>query len=342
MRVLDLLAKMGRIVEREAVTRQPDRRRQHLRRAEAGRSARGALPSRRPRPGTATASPPCWRRSGCGMPLSRKRSGVAPAGARSRKSSANDEPPASRTSAKPPPPTPHDDACTTQPVAAAAIGRVRGAAAEPQHLRTGLGSEAVLGGDGAATGIGGQRRSASRRASARMARRSTRGRYRRRSSSGKRLPLRRRVLRGRRAMAKPPRRRRGAQPYGEKEFYLEEFRGRSVLIAVAPAVGGERGRRSSRSARRSTALVRNDTPVVVWWPHVAAALRAAAPRGARPRARARSHARTASGAACAGAACPRRCCACRSATLDLPQQRRRPAQRAVVAAANETGCASSP
>jgi amino-acid N-acetyltransferase len=64
-------------------------------------------------------------------------------------------------------------------------------------------------------------------------------------------------------------RRRGAQPYGEKEFYLEEFRGRSVLIAVAPATVAARAPLKSLAAA-VWALVRNDTPVVVWWPHVVA------------------------------------------------------------------------
>ena len=59
-----------------------------------------------------------------------------------------------------------------------------------------------------------------------------------------------------------------APPYGEKEFYLEEFRGRGVLIAVAPAVVAARAPLKSLGAV-VTALVRNDTPVVVWWPHVA-------------------------------------------------------------------------
>jgi amino-acid N-acetyltransferase len=64
-------------------------------------------------------------------------------------------------------------------------------------------------------------------------------------------------------------RRRGAKPYGEKEFYLEEFRGRSVLIAVAPAAVAARVPLKSIAAA-VWALVRNDTPVVVWWPHVVA------------------------------------------------------------------------
>ena len=68
-------------------------------------------------------------------------------------------------------------------------------------------------------------------------------------------------------MAKPPRRRQGVQPYGEKEFYLEEFRGRSVLIAVAPAVVATRASLKSLGAAVTT-LVRNDTLVILWWPHV--------------------------------------------------------------------------
>jgi amino-acid N-acetyltransferase len=70
-------------------------------------------------------------------------------------------------------------------------------------------------------------------------------------------------------MARSPRTRRSAQPYGEKEFYLEEFRGRSVLIAIAPAVVVARAPLGSLGAAVA-ALVRNDTPVVIWWPLVAA------------------------------------------------------------------------
>src|SRR5262245_19688553 len=68
-------------------------------------------------------------------------------------------------------------------------------------------------------------------------------------------------------MRKSRGRRPGAQPYGEKEFYLEEFRGRSVLIAVAPATVAARAPLKSLGAAVS-ALVRNDTPVLVWRPHV--------------------------------------------------------------------------
>jgi len=68
-------------------------------------------------------------------------------------------------------------------------------------------------------------------------------------------------------MARSHGRRQTARPYGEKEFYLEEFRGRGVLIAVAPAAVAARAPLQSLGAAVS-ALVRNDTPVVLWWPHV--------------------------------------------------------------------------
>src|SRR5215468_9679721 len=68
-------------------------------------------------------------------------------------------------------------------------------------------------------------------------------------------------------MARSHGRRQTARPYGEKEFYLEEFRGRGVLIAVAPAAVAARAPLKSLGAAVS-ALVRNDTPVVLWWPHV--------------------------------------------------------------------------
>jgi amino-acid N-acetyltransferase len=68
-------------------------------------------------------------------------------------------------------------------------------------------------------------------------------------------------------MPKPPRRRTGAEPFGEKEFYLEEFRGRTVLIAVSPTVVTARA--SLRSLGQTVAtLARNDTRVLVWWPQV--------------------------------------------------------------------------
>jgi amino-acid N-acetyltransferase len=60
-------------------------------------------------------------------------------------------------------------------------------------------------------------------------------------------------------------RRQGGEPFGEKDFYLEEFRGRSVLIAIDP---------TSVAARPSLAplagavadLVGNGTRVLLWWP----------------------------------------------------------------------------
>lgn len=55
------------------------------------------------------------------------------------------------------------------------------------------------------------------------------------------------------------------EPYGEKDFYLEEFRGRSVLIAVAPEVAAQRPDLGPL-ARTTADLVRNGTRVIVWWP----------------------------------------------------------------------------
>jgi amino-acid N-acetyltransferase len=55
------------------------------------------------------------------------------------------------------------------------------------------------------------------------------------------------------------------QLYEEKDFYLEEFRGRSVLIAASPDAAS--GRRDlAPLARAVSDLVRNGTRVVVWWP----------------------------------------------------------------------------
>src|SRR5213593_4756411 len=53
------------------------------------------------------------------------------------------------------------------------------------------------------------------------------------------------------------------EPFDEKDFYLEEFRGRSVLLALAPAVTGAD---LSALAGAVADLVRNDTRVVLWWP----------------------------------------------------------------------------
>jgi len=53
------------------------------------------------------------------------------------------------------------------------------------------------------------------------------------------------------------------EPFDEKDFYLEEFRGRSVLLALAPAVTGAE---LSALAGAVADLVRNDTRVLLWWP----------------------------------------------------------------------------
>jgi len=56
-----------------------------------------------------------------------------------------------------------------------------------------------------------------------------------------------------------------ADGFVEKEFFLDEFRGRSVLIAVAPGAPGARP--DLRPLAGAVAdLVRNDTRVVFWWP----------------------------------------------------------------------------
>jgi len=59
--------------------------------------------------------------------------------------------------------------------------------------------------------------------------------------------------------------RAGREPFGEKEFYLEELRGRSVLLALAPRVVAERSPLDPLAATIAE-LVRNGTRVVVWWP----------------------------------------------------------------------------
>src|SRR5437867_5404906 len=70
-------------------------------------------------------------------------------------------------------------------------------------------------------------------------------------------------------MPRPAKRRPARELFGEKDFYLEEFRGRSVLIAVAPAAAGARvNLRPLASA--ITDLVRNGTRVLLWWPAVGA------------------------------------------------------------------------
>jgi len=65
-------------------------------------------------------------------------------------------------------------------------------------------------------------------------------------------------------------RRHAGELFGEKDFYLDEFRGRSVLVAVAPRAAAARP--DLRALAAATAdLVRNDTRVLVWWPDVGAA-----------------------------------------------------------------------
>lgn len=55
------------------------------------------------------------------------------------------------------------------------------------------------------------------------------------------------------------------EPFGEKGFYLEEFRGRSVLLAIDPVIVGERPDLSELSAVVAD-LVRRETRVLLWWP----------------------------------------------------------------------------
>jgi|GEM_PF-243763 len=66
-------------------------------------------------------------------------------------------------------------------------------------------------------------------------------------------------------MRKPPPTARAGEPFGEREFYLEEFRGKSVLIALAPAVVAARIPLKSLGSAVH-ALVRNDTRVLLWCP----------------------------------------------------------------------------
>jgi amino-acid N-acetyltransferase len=59
--------------------------------------------------------------------------------------------------------------------------------------------------------------------------------------------------------------RRRAALFEEKDFYLEEFRGRSVLVAVAPEARGT-ARELAPLAATVAELARNGTRVLVWWP----------------------------------------------------------------------------
>lgn len=59
--------------------------------------------------------------------------------------------------------------------------------------------------------------------------------------------------------------RTGREPFGEKDFYLEELRGRSVLVALAPRVVAERTTLDPLASTIAE-LMRNGTRVLVWWP----------------------------------------------------------------------------
>src|SRR6058998_40163 len=88
---------------------------------------------------------------------------------------------------------------------------------------------------------------------------------------------------------------RPGEPLLEKDFYLEEFRGRSVLVAVAPGAAD-----LGPLAAAVGDLVRNDTRVLLCWfdraPAAQRRLRAAlASEGARRPARVRARARRAHG-----------------------------------------------
>jgi N-acetylglutamate synthase-like GNAT family acetyltransferase len=66
-------------------------------------------------------------------------------------------------------------------------------------------------------------------------------------------------------MSRPAGGRPARELFVEKDFYLEQFRGRSVLLAVAPDLSA--ARIDLRPLARTVAeLVRNDTRVVIWWP----------------------------------------------------------------------------
>jgi amino-acid N-acetyltransferase len=58
--------------------------------------------------------------------------------------------------------------------------------------------------------------------------------------------------------------RRPGKPFGEKDFYLEEFRGRSVLVALAPAAATARPHLAPLAGAVAD-LRRNGTRVVLWW-----------------------------------------------------------------------------
>lgn len=81
------------------------------------------------------------------------------------------------------------------------------------------------------------------------------------------------------------------EAYEEKDFYLEDLRGKSVLVAIEPACAAQRLDLSQLAATAGD-LVRNGTRVVLWWPALgpaverrvqAALARAGLPRRRGPR-----------------------------------------------------------
>src|SRR5262249_35403837 len=74
-----------------------------------------------------------------------------------------------------------------------------------------------------------------------------------------------RVVLGPEAMEEALGLRAGREPFGEKGFYLEELRGRSVLVALAPRVVADRAPLDAL-ATTIAELMRNGTRVLVWWP----------------------------------------------------------------------------
>ena len=85
-------------------------------------------------------------------------------------------------------------------------------------------------------------------------------------------------------MSRPLVARPAGEPFEEKDFYLEEFRGRSVLIAIDPLSAAARPDLAPLAATVAE-LVRNGTRVLLWWPEVdptsARRLRAALNRARR-------------------------------------------------------------
>jgi amino-acid N-acetyltransferase len=65
-------------------------------------------------------------------------------------------------------------------------------------------------------------------------------------------------------MSRPANVRHTSEVFAEKDFYLEEFRGRSVVVAVAPEVANARGNFDPLAGAVAD-LARNDTRVLLWW-----------------------------------------------------------------------------